>query len=319
MNNIILLILLSIFSLTNAQATDWKLTGFEGRIVNCIAVSPVNKNVIFVGIKDEGIYSTDNAGENWNLVYEIKIPINCIAIDRLNLSNIYAGYNDGIIISNSGGNKFYQTVVEKNINIYSIVLDETQTKAIILGTSKGIYKSFDNGKTFIKAGLNNFPITCLAINNSGEKAIIYAGTDNAGVFKSLNYGTSWAPINKNLTNLCIYSLLCNIGKPSILYLGTLEENIYKSENNGETWEPLVLNNKLNQGYVFAQAIGNTTNNSIIYLTSLSGYVYKITDGNIISKLSEPLKNVYGTCLGITNIVPSTLFLGTTTGLYKFDE
>ena len=315
----IYIVLISIILQAITYANDWTLTGFEGKSVYCISVNPVNKNIIFVGIKDEGIYSTSNAGTNWNIAYEIQNPITCITIDRFNTSNIYAGYNDGIIISNSGGNNFFQIEFEKNINVNSVILDETQTKAIIVGTAKGIYKSFDDGKTFLKAGLNNFHITCLAINNSGSKAIIYAGTVNAGVFKSANYGTSWVPINKGLTNLQIYSLICNFRKPSVLFLGTLEENIYRSENDGESWESLKIDNKLNQGYVFAQAIDNTNNSTVIYLTSLSGNIYKITDGNVISKLSDPLSNIYGTCLGIVNIVPSTLYLGTTTGLYKFDE
>jgi hypothetical protein len=312
-------ILIGILLPAITYANEWKLTGFEGKSVYCLAVNPVDKNIIFVGIRDEGIYLTSDAGLNWNLIFETQNPVTCLTIDRFNTGNIYAGYNDGIIISNSGGNRFSKLEIEKNIRVNSIILDETPTKAIIIGTAKGLYKSFDNGKTFLKAGLDNFPITCLAINNSGGKAIIYAGTINAGVFKSANYGTSWVPVNKGLTNLQIYSLICNLRKPSVLFLGTLEENIYQSENDGESWAELKINNKLNQGYVFAQAIDNTNNNSVIYLTSLSGNVFKITDGISINKLSDPINNIYGTCLGIVNIVPSTLYLGTTTGLYKLDE
>jgi hypothetical protein len=312
-------ILLSILLQTATYANEWNPLGFEGKSVYCIAVSPVDKNIIFVGIKDDGIYVSNDAGLNWNLAFQIQSSVSCITMDRFNLMNIYAGYNDGIIVSANGGYSFEKIVIEKNIRVNSVILDETQTKAIIVGSSKGLYKSFDNGKTFSKTGLNNFSITCLAINNSGSKAIIYAGTANAGVFKSANYGTSWSPQNKGLTNIQIYSLICNMKKPSVLFLGTLEENIYRSENDGESWDNLKINNKLNQGYVFAQAIDNTTNNSVIYLTSLSGDVYRISDGSTINKLSDPLINIYGTCLGVSNIVPSTLYLGTTTGLYKLDE
>jgi photosystem II stability/assembly factor-like uncharacterized protein len=315
---LILLLFLALF-INRIEANNWQLIGFEGKSVYCIAVNPVDKNIIYTGIKDEGIYVSQNAGQDWNLAYSNKIPINCISIDRLNTGNIYVGYNDGLIISKSGGNSFYQVVIEKNINVSSIALDETQTKAIIVGTSKGIYKSFDNGESFLKAGLNNFTISCLTIDNAGGKAILYAGTTNAGVFKSANYGTSWTPINKGINNLHIYSILSELKRPSVLFLGTLEENIYRSENGGDSWEILKVNNKLNQGYVFAQAIDNATSNSVIYLTSLSGDVYKIIDANNIKKLSEPINNVFGTCLGIVNIVPSTLFLGTTSGIYKFDE
>lgn len=315
----ILTFFLLAFSNIPLIANEWIPLGFDGKSVYCITVNPVDKNIVFVGIKDEGIYGTTNSGANWDLLFKTQNTINCITIDRFNLNNIYAGYSDGIIISNLGGNSFYKVVLENKINVNSILLDETPSKAIIISTSRGLYKSFDNGNTFVKAGLNNLSITCTAIDNSGDKAIIYAGTANAGVFKSANYGTSWAPINNGLNNLKIFSLLCNMRKPTFLLLGTLEENIYKSENSGENWVNISINNKLNQGYVFTQAIDNTNNNSVIFLTSLSGDVYKISDGSKIDKLSDPLTNIYGTCISVSNIIPSTLYLGTTTGLYKLEE
>lgn len=315
----IFIFILITFSYIQLHANEWIPLGFEGKSVHCITVNPVDKNIVFAGIKDEGIYGTTNAGTTWDLLYKTQNVINCITIDRFNLKNIYAGYSDGMIISNLGGSSFYKVILENKINVNSILLDETPSKAIIISTSKGLYKSFDNGNTFVKAGLNNLSITCTAIDNSRNKAILYAGTASAGVFKSENYGTSWAPINNGLNNLKIFSLLCNMRKPTFLLLGTLEENVYKSENSGESWINLNINNKLNQGYVFTQAIDNTNNNLVIFLTSLSGDVYKISNGSTLEKLSDPLNNVYGTCISVSNIIPSTLYLGTTTGLYKFEE
>jgi hypothetical protein len=109
-------------------------------------------------------------------------------------------------------------------------------------------------------------------------------------------------------------------KPTELYLGTLNENVYKSINEGESWKSVFISNSLNQGYVFSQTIDNTDNNSVIYLTSFSGDVYKITqNGSAIIRVSEPMKEVYGTCLGIANILPSTLYFGTTSGMYMLEE
>lgn len=303
-----------------AQTSDWSLVAFENKTVNCIAVNPVDKDKLFVSIKDEGIYTTTDGGVNWKLSYETQKQINCVAIDRFSVQKIYGGYQNGIVLSTSEGNRFEEIVIEKNISVSSIVIDETPSKCIIVGTTKGTYKSFDGGKTFLPGGLSNFSITCLAINNSGQKAVLYAGTSNSGVFKSANYGTSWSPCNKGLSNLQIYSLLCDFKNPSVIFLGTLEENIYTSENNGDDWKNMPLNNKLNQGYVFAQAIDNVTNASVVFLTSLNGDVYKSNDyGKTITKLSEPILSIYGTCLGISNIIPSILFLGTTNGLFRLNE
>jgi len=303
-----------------ATANDWKLIGFEGVPIYAIAVSPVDKDVLYVFAKDEGLFASSDGGATWACEYKSKSQVNCLAIDRFNTRLLYAGYDDGVLVRIPESGKYKEVIIQRGIKTSSLVLDETSTKAVVIGTAKGIYKSFDQGASFMPAGLSNFAITCLAIDNSGAKAVLYAGTPTAGVFKSANYGTTWTPVNTGLKNLEVYSLLCDMKTPSIIYLGTLEENIYTSENGGDSWQALPINNKLNQGYALAQAIDQATNTTVIYLTSLSGDVHKILErGKTINKLSGQVANIYGICLGITNLVPSILYLGTTTGLLKLDE
>ncbi len=56
---------------------------------------------------------------------------------------------------------------------------------------------------------------------------LYAGDYGGGVYKSINGGESWNPINTGLTNLGIYILEIDPVKPSTLYAGTMN-GVFKS-------------------------------------------------------------------------------------------
>ena len=62
-------------------------------------------------------------------------------------------------------------------------------------------------------------ILALAINPQ-TPAIIYAGTDVGGVFKSTDSGTSWSAINNGLTNPYVWALAIDPQTPAIIYAGT---------------------------------------------------------------------------------------------------
>ncbi len=64
---------------------------------------------------------------------------------------------------------------------------------------------------------------------------VYAGSWGGGVYKSVDGGSHWSPINQGLDNLVIVSLAIDPVNPSILYAGTYKGKVYKSANAGATW------------------------------------------------------------------------------------
>ena len=65
--------------------------------------------------------------------------------------------------------------------------------------------------------------------------VLYIGTYNAGVFKSIDGGISWRPIHNGLERAAIISLIISPSNPDTLYAGTHWGGIYKTHDGGDHW------------------------------------------------------------------------------------
>jgi photosystem II stability/assembly factor-like uncharacterized protein len=68
-----------------------------------------------------------------------------------------------------------------------------------------------------------------------DAQIIYAGTRNAGIFKSIDAGSSWKPFQSGLASMGIASLVIDNTNPTILYSGVTNAGVYKTTDGGEHW------------------------------------------------------------------------------------
>ena len=64
---------------------------------------------------------------------------------------------------------------------------------------------------------------------------LYAGNEILGVFKSVDGGENWTPVNDGLTNLWITSLAIDPQTPSTLYAGT-NDGAFVSLDGGLSWQ-----------------------------------------------------------------------------------
>ena len=81
------------------------------------------------------------------------------------------------------------------------------------------------------------------------------------MFRSLNRGATWTPVNNGLTNGVVTSLAINPLQPTTLYAGTNGGGVFRSLNGGESWT--AVNNGLTSLNVAALAV-NPQNSSILY-------------------------------------------------------
>lgn len=89
------------------------------------------------------------------------------------------------------------------------------------------------------AGWNSFSIfteemTSIAMDpNDAER--VYAGTRNAGVFRTINGGKTWQAARKGLNFYPVRSLAVAPSQPSTIYAGTDFDGVWKSLDGGDTW------------------------------------------------------------------------------------
>jgi photosystem II stability/assembly factor-like uncharacterized protein len=155
-------------------------------------------------------------------------------------------------------------------------------------------------------------VRVLAINPT-TPAMLYAGTDGGGVFKSTDSGGTWAAANTGLTGPPVAALAINPATPATLYAGTAGGGVFKSTDSGSTW--VAANTGLTDlyaDYVNALAINPTTPATLYAGTS--GGVFKSTDsGGTWAAANTGLTNVNVWALAINPTTPATLYAGTYAG------
>ena len=119
-------------------------------------------------------------------------------------------------------------------------------------------------------------------------ATVYAGSWGAGMYKSVDAGASWFPINNGLGNMFINSLAIDPTQPQVLYAGTYRNQVYKSVDGGGSWfwsgngiqvEAIVYTiaiDPVNTANLYIGTRGVSNNG----LPPWNGVLYKTTDGGL---------------------------------------
>jgi hypothetical protein len=120
-----------------------------------------------------------------------------------------------------------------------------------------------------------------------------------GVFRSTDYGNTWAAANTGLTNLRVYALAINSSIPATLYAGTDAGGVFKSSDSGTTWA--AANTGVPKLKVYALAL-DPTGATTLYAGLEYGSVWQMSP----STLSPPpaisgIMPEYGTTAGGTAV------------------
>src|SRR5574341_108749 len=110
------------------------------------------------------------------------------------------------------------------------------------------------------------------IVNPAIPSTLYAGTFDAGVFKSTDNGLTWTATG--LTSYQVGALVLDPGTPTTLYAGTGGGGVFTSKDAGNTWA--AINAGLTDTAVLALALDHSRP-STLYAGTSSG-VFKSTDG-----------------------------------------
>ena len=157
--------------------------------------------------------------------------------------------------------------------------------------------------------------------------VIFVGSASGGIWKSVNAGNSWMPVNDFLPNLCITSIVYDPVNTNIMYASTGEglggwdgidgAGIFKSVNGGSTWTQLPSTNNAAFRWVNDLAHHPTISGVIYAVTSPStgtgGIIYKSIDaGTTWTVLYESSSRKLQVVISPHN--PKRVLVGTDSGL-----
>lgn len=131
-------------------------------------------------------------------------------------------------------------------------------------------------------------VTTIAIDPS-DPEVVYIGTANAGIYKSIDGGLSWQPRQNGLEQASITYLLIDPQEPQILYAGA-KGLVFKSMDGGNTWTDITPREQSIQWGETYSLIMDQENSQHLYL-SAGQQLFVTQDGGLHwESLTPPCDN-----------------------------
>lgn len=207
---------------------SWKNMGLkDSRQIGMIAIDPRNPDIVFVAAEgsawgpggDRGLYQTSDGGKNWTKVLEISenTGINNVLIDPCDPDIMYA------------------TAEQRRRHVFSKIGG---------GPESAIYKSVDGGKNWNKLSgglpsghVGGIGIAVSPVNSNYIYAIIEAGDQKGGFFRSTNKGVSWEKMSSHSASGQYYNeIYCDPVNADKVY--SVETVSQYTLDGGKTWSSL---------------------------------------------------------------------------------
>lgn len=296
-------------------APAWEETGGpEGGMVQALAITPADSQIIYAGVNG-GIYKSTNGGTSWYTANNglINRDVRALVISPANSQTIYAGVTGGIYKSIDNGTTW--TAVNNGLtakDVRSLAINPANSQLIYAATySGGVYKTSNGGSSWaaVNNGLANTAIYVIAVAQENPQTI-YAGTA-AGVFRSTNGGDSWQEVDTGLSNKEVLSLVIDPGNSQILYVGTNGGGVFKSIDGGSSWT--ASNDGLAARGIAALAI-DPGNSQTLHAGSNGVGISKSTDGGASwTMVNDGLAAKYIRALAIDPAASQVIYAGTMDG------
>lgn len=231
---------------------DGGVSGFVTRAPRGIAFDPQQTRYVYAGaFTGGGLFSSDDHGRHWHrhLFGSDTIYTTGVSVDPFDHSVYVATLSgDGIWKSRDFGKNFVRIDQAMGapagqflgLKGRGITVDPhrhgTVYAATSRGASAGIWRSQDAGASWVQVdATSSFAVTV----DPRDSNIVYAATQESGVLKSTDGGTTFVAKNVGLpeevTSSRTGSLLVDPRNSAWLYLGTEGNGVFTSSDGGETW------------------------------------------------------------------------------------
>jgi len=233
--------------------------------VNWMVFDPAEPRTLYLATEFAGILKSTDSGETFHAMNEgfANHRLSEITSDgkRLYASSTYEGLFGGVFVSSDGGLQWSLRANEEALNgrnLHSLTASPASADKVFAASEDAILKSADGGKTWAAVtqprvvvaarpgqrvpSVGRAHIHAVRAVQSGKGAVVlFAGTD-AGLFRSLNSGTTWEQVKApGITGESVLAIYAPPSGDSRLAARTAS-GLFISEDSGHTWQPALVPN-----------------------------------------------------------------------------
>jgi photosystem II stability/assembly factor-like uncharacterized protein len=242
----------------------------------------------YFGAVGGGLWKTTDGGMNWVAVTDGQIKsasVGAVAVSESNPDTVYIGMGESCIRGN-------------------------------IMPGDGVYKSTDAGKTWTHVGFSDSDaIAKIRIHPTNPNIVFVADfgkysvpSDERGVFKSADGGTTWKKVLFKDTKTGAADVVIDRRNPNVMFAALWEayrveyqmssggpgSGLYKSTDGGDTWREITRNQGLPQGLVGKISIGISgadSNRIYALIENENGGLYSSDDAGATWKLVNAGRNI----------------------------
>jgi photosystem II stability/assembly factor-like uncharacterized protein len=242
---------------TTDEGNSWQSADLGVGNVSVLAIA-VNGQNVYAGTEGGSFLVSTDLGSTWRTANSGLGSSSIFSITMIPGSSggvtlfvgtygagVYASTNNGAIWtprSNGLGNLFVQTlgVAPNGSGGYNLFAG-TYQGGVMLSTNEGAsWQAENNGISIDSTGYYS-TVTALCYEIDSTSAVnVFAATPWDGVFRTVNNGSNWKPVNKELTNLSVQTIAAVPGAGGVasIFAGTDGNGVFRSTNNGTNWRAI---------------------------------------------------------------------------------
>jgi photosystem II stability/assembly factor-like uncharacterized protein len=193
-----------------------------------------------------GIGRSDDAGKTWRFS-RLQLPpplITSLALspDFEHDGRAFAGsLQDGVLKTDDGGASWHAWnagLIDREVLSLAISPRFPMNQTVFAGTGTGVFGSRNAGRSWQPRDIpvGDSAILCLAVRENG---VVFGGTEDAGLWRSLDHGEHWHRVGRDLLPEEIRSVVLVMAQ-GLVVIG--EGIVVQSDDDGDTWTELAGEN-----------------------------------------------------------------------------